>query len=245
MKYQLLSDLHLEFTPFILQKADDADALILAGDIGNPASIEYQTLIKDVSELYKYVFLIKGNHEVYGSDLKTTDERIQQILDLYTNVFYLNNMTIDIENTNIRVLGTTLFTEIMDDQRSDISIFLADFRMIGNWSIETNNAQHFKDVRFIKDEVKRAKEDNKELLIITHHAPSTYGTVREEHKGSPLSSAFCTDLNHLFTPPIKTWICGHTHHSFSLMINNIPLISNQRGYGNEKTQFNPIFTFDM
>lgn len=83
------------------------------------------------------------------------------------------------------------------------------------------------------------------MFIITHHAPSTCGTVRDEHRGSALSSAFCTDLNELFVSPIKKWVFGHTHHSCDLTINNISLISNQRGYGNEKTGFNPVFFFEM
>jgi len=244
MIFHLLSDLHLEFNPFILNKPPDAEALILAGDIGTPTNGDYANLIKQASELYKYVFLIKGNHECYGYDLQKTGQKIAHIVNQYDNVFYLNKKTIDIEN-DIRILGTTLWSDIMDYQRSDIGCFLADFRLIKEWNIENNNHEHYKDVQFIKKEILKAKEDNKKLIIITHHAPSLRGTSRNEHKGSSLSSAFCTNLDYLFEDPIKTWVFGHTHHSCKLYINNIPLLSNQRGYGDELTSFDPLFTFEI
>lgn len=245
MKFHLLSDLHLEISPFTLNKPDDADILILAGDIGNPTSNDYRDLIEKTSKLYKYVFIIKGNHECYGYDLQKTGEKISHVVDKFNNVFYLQKKIIDIEE-NIRILGVTLWSDIMDYQRSDIGCFIADFRLIKGWNIENNNHEHFKDVKFIKNEISRAKEDNKKLIIITHHAPSYRGTSRPEHNGSSLSSAFCTDLEYLFNDPIKTWVFGHTHHSCKLLINNIPLLSNQRGYGDDEiTLFDPLFTFEV
>jgi predicted phosphodiesterase len=245
MKFHLISDIHLEISPFTLIKPDDANILILAGDIGNPTSNDYYDLIEKTSKLYKYVFIIKGNHECYGYDLQKTDEKISHIVDKFSNVFYLQQKIVDIEE-DIRVVGVTLWSDIMDYQRSDIGCFISDFRLIKEWNIETNNHEHFKDVQFIKNEIKRAKDDNKKLIIITHHAPSYRGTSRPEHNGSSLSSAFCTDLEYLFNDPIKTWVFGHTHHSCKLSINNIPLLSNQRGYEDDEiTLFDPLFTFEV
>ena len=245
MKFHLLSDLHLEISPFTLNKPKDADILILAGDIGDPTSNDYRDLIEKTSNLYKYVFIVKGNHECYGYDLQKTGQKIAHVVDKFSNVFYLHKRTVDIEE-DIRILGVTLWSDIMDYQRSDIGCFLSDFRLIKEWNIENNNHEHFKDVKFIKNEIDRAKEDNKKLIIITHHAPSYRGTSRPEHNGSPLSSAFCTDLEYLFKDPIKTWVFGHTHHSCKLLINNIPLLSNQRGYGDDEiTLFDPLFTFEV
>lgn len=245
MKFQLLSDLHLEIKPFTLEKNEEAECLILAGDIGDPTQDNYKDLLKLASTLYKYVFVIKGNHECYGFNLQKTGEKISRTVDDYSNIFYLNRKSVDIED-NIRVLGTTLWSDISDDQRSDIGCFLSDFRRIKEWNIENNNHEHFKDVKFIKNEINRALEDNKKLLIITHHAPIINGTSRNEHKSSPLSSAFCTDLRKLFVKPISTWVFGHTHHSCKLLIDDIPLLSNQRGYGDEEnTGFDPLFSFDI
>lgn len=245
MKFQLISDIHLEMKPFVLEKNEDADYLILAGDIGDPVSLDYKKLIENAASLYKYVFIIKGNHECYGFTLQKTGEKISHVIANLANVFYLNRKTVDIED-DIRVLGTTLWSDISECQRSDIGIFLADFRCIKDWNIENNNHEHFKDVKFIKNEIQRALEDNKKLLIITHHAPIINGASRNEHIGSPLSSAFCTDLKKLFIKPVITWVFGHTHHSCNLIINDIPLLSNQRGYGEEgNTGFDPLFSFDI
>jgi predicted phosphodiesterase len=246
MKFQILSDLHTEVAPFCLSKIDTSDALILAGDIGEPFSDEYKSLIEQASALYSYVFIVKGNHECYGCTTQKTDEVISVIIGPFKNVFYLNRTAVDIEDSDIRVIGTTLWSRVKDCQRNDISIFISDYRRIKDWHIERNNYEHRLDVEFITKETQRALRDNKRLVVVTHHAPVETGACKDIHKGSVLSSAFCTDLKTLFVSPITAWVFGHTHHSCSLLVNGIPLVSNQRGYGNEEgTGFDPRFAIDI
>ena len=83
MKIQVLSDLHIEYQPFELVKAQDADILVMAGDIGNPHSIEYKALVAKAANLYKRVIIIRGNHEVYGYTCHTISEIINAMLKYY------------------------------------------------------------------------------------------------------------------------------------------------------------------
>lgn len=248
MIFHLLSDLHADQNHFDITQCYKPEykdnCLILAGDIADPTSDEYHDIVEFTSKNYKYVFVIKGNHECYGHTVKRTDYLISKVCELFTNVFYLNKNTQDIDD-NIRVLGTTLWSNIDDDQKSDARMFISDFRCIREWTIEQNNHEHKKDVKYILNEIDKAKKEEKSLLVITHHAPHLVGTSRPEHDGSPLSSVFATDLSHLFVDPIKAWVFGHTHHSVNKYVNDIKLVANQRGlsYENNLTGFDPYFNF--
>ena len=248
-KIHLLSDLHLEIdATFTLEKPEETQGLILAGDIGEPSSQAYGDLIKRAAELYDWVVVVRGNHEAYGYiDIVRAGEKIGKVCGQYPNVHYLQKKSLDIGD--LRIIGATLWSDVLDYQRSEIGTFMADYRRIKKWSIEENNHEHFKDVKFIKSEMEKAVQDGKRLLVVTHHAPYTRNTSKPEHRGSPLSSAFVTDLSKLFKPPIVAWAYGHTHHSHSQVVNGVILVSNQRGYAEpgeiEETGFDPMFCFEV
>ncbi len=249
MKFQLLSDLHLEFSPFHIQKHPDSNFLILAGDIGNPLTIIYKKFIKEVSEKYEKVLLIRGNHEIYGMTIEQCDSVIFDICVQYENVFYLQRNSYDIQDTDIRIIGATLWTNIIEEQQKDVKKYMSDFRYIREWSIDRQHQQHEYDVSFIKREVKKAENDHKRLIIITHHAPYLHNVQSPiyEHNNT-LFSAFLVDMSFLFeSPVIHTWVFGHTHYSSRQHIGNVQLLSNQRGYLDEEfeTRFNPLFVFDV
>lgn len=250
MIFHLLSDLHADQNHFDFKDCYKEEfknnCMILGGDIADPTSDEYHHIIEFAANNYKYVFVIKGNHECYGHTISRTDYLINSICKIYTNVFYLNKSSFDIDE-NIRVIGTTLWTDIEEDQMSDARMFITDFRCIKDWSVENNNKEHKLDVEFINSEINKAKNDNKKLIVITHHAPYTKGTSRPEHEGSPLSSVFATDLSKLFIDPIKVWTFGHTHRSVNMNISGVQVVANQRGlcYENNITGYNPYFHFEI
>jgi len=67
-KFQLLSDIHLEF-PSALEHFPPfpvlAPYLFLVGDIGYPSKESYAKFLFAQSERYKGVFILAGNHEYY------------------------------------------------------------------------------------------------------------------------------------------------------------------------------------
>ncbi len=72
MKIHILSDLHTEFTDFS-PPDNDADIVILAGDIGvGLGGIEWAA-----DKFPKTpVIYVPGNHEYYGHDIGLTDDLI-------------------------------------------------------------------------------------------------------------------------------------------------------------------------
>jgi predicted phosphodiesterase len=242
MSFQLLSDLHLERAPkFALSKNPDCDYLILAGDIGDPESSEYAELLHSASQQFEHTFVIKGNHECYGRTPRETDDLIATKCRELSRVTYLSDSGIDLPQ-NMRIVGSTLWSYVTDAQRPAVQCFIADYRYITNWHIDKNNVAHCKSVAYIKSEIARARERNKQLIIVTHHAPIIHGTSNPAHDRSLIKSAYASDLAHLFGPPVFAWCHGHTHHCHKDMVNGTVLISNQRGLPHEDTGFNRYTT---
>ena len=242
MSFQLLSDLHLERAPFKLIKHKSADYLILAGDIGDPASIAYLELIEIASPLYVHIFIIKGNHECWGRTLLETDDLIGSIAAKMPNVTYLNKSDYDLPG-GMRIIGATLWSYVIDAQRPDVQCFIADYRYIKDWNIDKNNLEYCKTVAYLKEEIAIAKAKGQRLIVVTHHAPAIEGTSPPLHDKSRLKSAYASDLTSLFTSIIAVWCHGHTHHSHIQHIKGTTLVSNQRGLPDEDTKFVPSFMF--
>lgn len=232
-EFQLWSDLHLEITDLYLPSIyiPRAQYLILAGDIGVPNSFRYLTLLRKVASSHQNVFIITGNHEYYNTSVSECDTQMEHMCrSVGPNVIFLNNTTFDIESLQCRVVGSTLWSEVQDDQRSNVSCFISDHRRIHHWDVEINNNRHKLNVSFIEHEIQRATQDGIRLIIVTHHAPMTKGVCKPQHMHSNLSSSFQTDLTHLLGPPVSVWCFGHTHHCSQQVVNGTHVISNQRGY---------------
>lgn len=236
---RILSDLHLDVADLQLGECEPVDLFILAGDLGDPRSGAYVRFVDEVSAATRgTVVLVLGNHEHYGSTVHETIEHVRSLVKRWPNVTLLERECLDVEGTDLRVAGTTLWSLIDEEQRCDIGRCVSDFGFIQGWYVEDHVHAHLESVRFLEEEVRRADEDGKRLVIVTHHAPSFRGTCREEHRGSPFSSAYCTALDGMMHPPIVAWVYGHTHHSNDIVVGGgVRLISNQRGLPFEKTGF--------
>ena len=243
--FHVLSDVHLEFyktypglSSFIKPKINEnVNYLCLCGDIGNPRLPFYKLFLQECAASYEKVFIICGNHEYYYEYVDDINLLIQKICDDINpnKLIFLNNSSYDISGTNIRILGTTLWTKIDNKNKSDIKCFIADFRSIKNWSIYKNDIEHHKSLKFIKDSLCDSGTESKRFIIITHHAPLlSCGNII--HRNSILSSAFKNDLMYLIsehTDKISVWMYGHDHYSMCFKIENTLIVSNQLGYPGE------------
>ena len=262
MLAHIVSDIHLEMdkTPpritsvaELFDKDNQADVLFLSGDIGNVFDDTYWAFLSSCSERYRTVFVILGNHEVYGTTLekavRTMRERTKikdKDKDNVNNLVFLNKDTHDLEELGIRVAGTTLWSHVEDEQRLKIQCCIQDHRAIRDWSVDHNNAAHAGCLKWLKREIDRARADGKKLVVMTHHAP-LFESCHAKHRGSPLSSAFETDLSALIVanPHIRLWVHGHTHFSDARKIGETLVLSNQLGYAGEYVKFDRSLCVDL
>jgi 3',5'-cyclic AMP phosphodiesterase CpdA len=236
---QLLSDLHLEvgkqYSTFTFPAS--APFLILAGDIGRMIDYDgYRTFLESQVSRYKKVFLVLGNHEFYGLGYQATiDEarRLSEEPSLSSGLVLLHRTRWDDPDSDLTILGCTMWSAIPEASYGIVEAKVNDFRMIDQWTAQRHNAVHEEEVAWLREQARqvRASMPKRRLLIATHHAPCVRGTARPDQVDNPWSRAFATDLvQQEGWEGVKNWVFGHTHYSSRLSRNGIDLVSNQRGY---------------
>lgn len=157
MKIALASDLHLEFATISLENTENADVLILSGDI----CVEKDLLERDVyeirfddksSRIHKFfeeccarfpaVVYVTGNHEHYHGDFAVTVGNLRSRLGYLDNLHILEKQVVKIGDTTF--IGGTLWTDMNKEDPNTlfrIRSYMNDYRIISN----SNTPVSFKD----------------------------------------------------------------------------------------------------
>jgi 3',5'-cyclic AMP phosphodiesterase CpdA len=150
MRIAICSDIHLEFGDINLQNIDNADVLILGGDIcvaadiGRPddsnifegaRSNRIVDFFKRCSFQFPHVIYIMGNHEHYNGDFAETKNKLQSMLEsnMLSNIYLLDKETKVIDDTTF--IGGTLWTDM--NNGDEITLYhmrtmMNDFRCVKN-----------------------------------------------------------------------------------------------------------------
>jgi Icc-related predicted phosphoesterase len=145
LRIGLATDLHIEFGPITLNNTENADVLILAGDIcvtrhfvdGKPSyqqrrAQEYRTFFDHVTKEFPHVVYIAGNHESYGGDVAKTLDILREHL-VYDNLHILEKQTW--HHAGIGFVCGTLWTDMNASDPVTITACksgMNDFREIRN-----------------------------------------------------------------------------------------------------------------
>lgn len=161
------------------------------------------------------------------------------------NVLCCNNEVVRVGDTDF--ICSTLWSNIIPEQSAAVNSVLLDFNEITfdgrKISVDEYVAMHKESLAFLQEAV--AGSDAKHIVVVTHHVPS-YTLCREDHKHSPISSGFVTELgNWIADSRIDYWVYGHSHTSIEGTIGKTKLVSNQLGYLalNEGEDYSPCKTF--
>jgi len=264
MKFHVISDLHLEharYRPSAL--AQDADAVILAGDICAGTSA-----ISWASEAFpgKPVIYVPGNHEYYGEDLRGWHTEAADLASRHPNVHICQANSVQFPNAGgkapIRVLGTTLWTDFKlygSDRQSlvaeRVERALADYRAIWiddkrlRWkdTLELHNVYR----SWLAAESTLARERGETVIIVSHHGPSIKSSA-PMYLNDLVTAGFASDLESFAAANADVWIHGHMHNSSDYMLGHCRVICNPRGYprghfahGSEMKFENPSFNPDF
>jgi predicted phosphohydrolase len=210
MRFQYISDIHLEFGNNI-NIIPVADYLILAGDIGDPCKLEYINFLDDVSQKFKKVFMITGNHEYYSKNHSM--EKIESIIRNhclnYTNVYYLQNQIYHFRDYNISIFGSTMWSFIEPEEENNVKKYMNDYKYIPNFTIEKSNSL-YKESLFILESIINSVE-NRNWIVILHHMPKK-SLINPIYITSPINSAFASDILCLSNQDhVVAVVYGHTH----------------------------------
>jgi predicted phosphodiesterase len=250
-RFQVISDIHLAHRDQVWWSLDTfitpdptVDGLLLAGDIGAPDSSAYQRLLEQASALFTNVYIVEGNHAYYGYEMPETERLMEVMCARYANVHYLQCRSVDIPgHPDIRLAGCTLWTDVPTTSAPTVQAYLSDYRVIySNYkervriSVEELNTVHRQHVAWLESEIRRATHNNKTLVVMTHHLPSTK-LIHPKYTGSrvldQLNTAFATNLERLMGGPVHTWVAGHTHTPARQVINGTDVVVNPVGYPHE------------
>jgi predicted phosphodiesterase len=248
MKIHILSDLHTEFEAFAIPKTD-ADVLVLAGDIGAKLSGLELALKSKIPVVY-----VAGNHEYYGAAIPKLTSELQDMAR-GSQVHFLENDEFVFQG--VRFLGCTLWTdfEILGLEKRNLAMWdaeqkMADYRLIRHSSkfsrlrpVDTAGF-HFASLAWLKRQLELPFDGR--TVVVTHHAPSAKA-FNPKFQTDLLSAAFASNLEFVMDEfKIDLWIYGHTHHNTDFVHGSTRVISNQRGYPNERvTGFNPNLVLEL
>ena len=256
MKLLILADMHLdEITDVevlrtlgeaIARVGQEADALIIAGDLTEAALHRWPSAIRWLGKHYPtaHTVFIPGNHDYYGGRLDTLDEDLERLCHA-EGASFGKCLRMDLGDT--RVLMTTLWTDMLlfdadgdaFDQRSlwHARVMMPDYGyggiMIGEDNLpalpEDTVSVHMRQRAWLSAELERPWGGK--TVVVTHHAPSAAvgGAI------SSLSPCFVSNLDHLIERHRpEAWIFGHTHRPAELRTPGGTLLRNvSLGYEHE------------
>ncbi len=239
-RIQYASDLHLEHydkMPFSTILRPNARILALAGDIGRPDKPLYSSFLNWCHDKWDHIFLVAGNHEFYNTKLfykweqsapHTYEERLAQcraICSQWPNVHFLEKDEVYLEEYNTAFLGTTLWTHIPMNKFGEALHMVNDYNYIAKkdengkparFSPSDSAKLHTDSVGWLNARLHEWEEKQKHVVILTHHVPSQ-SLIPEIYKNHPSNLCFVTDLDEMIAPPVRAWICGHSHHQKQIL----------------------------
>jgi predicted phosphodiesterase len=265
MKLHILSDLHLEFDRPFDADYNDANVVVLAGDI----DLHTRGLVwasREPAFDGKTVIYVPGNHEYYGSELVEMRAEMYRKAEALRaeghRIFVLDCDAIEIDC--VRVLGATCWTDyrLFGEGLKDIAMLDAkrmnDHRLIsfsdgrGQLDSYTKRSslflpQHAERLHqharaWLTDQL--AQPFDGKTVVITHHLPS-WRSVATRFERDTLTPAFASNLDHL-VEQADLWIHGHTHDAFDYQLGRCRVVCNPMGYPGERgTGFRPDLVMEI
>jgi hypothetical protein len=162
---------------------------------------------------------------------------------------FLNRTRYDV-SPRLTILGCTLWSALDPKNLDVLSLGLNDFRRIENFNPKSFDALHRGDLAWLNATVAEidSTEPDREIVVLTHHAPTLAGTGHPKFEGHPTSSAFATELTGevMWTSGrVKMWAFGHTHWVCDFQRDGVRVYSNQRGYAEGGDNYDPAKYVDL
>ncbi len=257
--FRLISDTHMELTRknFVRLPSLPSDAdtvLILAGDIGTWKQVTSWMIA--IKQQFAQIIWVAGNHEYYGQEMGFMQRQIRRRLAGHENLHFLENDYLELDNCLL--VGATLWTDMGDDDPQAMAVcaqYMNDYHNISLGDVEDKRlltpqdtmSLHRTSLAYFEQVIGHA---TKPVIIISHHAPS-FSTVTDEDIGFFDDRIQCAYASNLYDwldarkRKVVAWCHGHTHKSMTYRLADVPVLTNAKGYHNEKTGFKADWVFTL
>jgi Icc-related predicted phosphoesterase len=241
MKIALASDLHLEFGSIELVNDQNADVLILSGDImvaedlhdhprdETPPEVEkilgkrqqtakrYRDFLHRCSVQFPHTIYVAGNHEFYHGKWHQTLDYLHEECSLYPNVYFLEDQTKEIND--VVFVGGSLWTDM--NGGDPLTIYACD-RSMNDYRMIREDAAGFRKLR-PSDTVHRHKKSlsyikktiesdtDKKYIVVGHHSPTKQSVKPEYQNDYHINGAYSSDLSNFILEHPQIKIWTHGH----------------------------------
>lgn len=270
MKFILISDVHVDITPWSWESLDnrsaDCETIVVAGDVSNDIWVTSKWLV-DLKERFANVIWVPGNHDFYNSGLHRTrlasakldaqypyPGNVQQIYDHYKkwsqdhNINMIHKSSVQIDN--VMFVGATGWHDFVagepysKDEQIDAWFTRSADRCI-NWTGQPKDWQvveneAIQNASFIKNAVSNTQQP---CVVVTHHLPHRLLSYARPYDQvwTKLHGMFVnTKFEDITNPNIKYWCYGHTHFRSMKEMNGITYVCNPVGYPGENSKWSMV-----
>ena len=234
MKIQLASDLHLEHLEKkfprarLIEPADGADLLVLAGDIHRAAKA-----VDVFGDWPVPVLYVAGNHEFYSERWERVRAELRSACE-GTQVRFLDNDSLHLDG--VRFLGCTLWTDFRQPGMSQTESMREVRRSLNDYVLIRTEKGKLRPYQTLADHERSRAWLEAELVqpfdgptvVVTHHAPHSL-SIHRRFVGNPINGGFVSDLTPLLFKA-DLWLHGHVHDSFDYQVDGCRVVANPAGY---------------
>lgn len=244
MDVQYVSDLHIDhFSDFTHMLEPVAPVLLIAGDICSAWKPMYEDFLGWCSHRWTQVILITGNHEYMcpEGEIHTfgeTDMHIRYIAGKFPNVVFLQDgESVRVLNSNVRVVGATLWSSVDPLIHADIQTKKGDYKYtytetpVGLRLTTPMDICALHALQKVKLANAMATHTTGKLILMTHHMPSL-ALLEPEWRHERLHTCYASADDDLFYyANLEFIVCGHSHRSIKMILPpGVLALMNARGY---------------
>ncbi len=248
MRIWILSDLHVDASPWEPPAGPRVDLAIVAGDVADGLTKRsLPWLAEHVRPRARHVVYVPGNHDMYGCRIpdETARGRDAAIASDVTMLDAGQSRIVD----GVRIIGATLWTDygigeprwsrawgmreagdrergMRDHRRIQIRDRLGSPAPFRPPAAAALHVEH-------RSRIERALADEHggPTIVVTHHAPHPLSLRAGEATG-PGDAAYGSDLSAIMEGPHAPdlWVHGHVHVSRDYVVGRTRVLSNARGH---------------
>jgi Icc-related predicted phosphoesterase len=252
---------HLSPAYWIPPENLDVEAILLGGDI-HYLPRHLGAMLKAIRETQldsTQIIVIPGNGEYIDQELNESRREYRAAVEAVQNAVFLDDDMV-ILPTGLRVIGSTLWSHVADDEIDSYGRMLADHGLLGVDNIRLGsrfltlrdtNELHLRARSFIEEQLRTlSKAERDKTIVCTHFWPTLRPWMNPAgHSDSEWYQMTGSDMDALIAEcGPKLWLCGHAHTTHHVAMGTTHISSNPRagdGPGNVNPEFLESYVVEM